>query len=90
MLSKSLIILGLIIFSGCAVTEPVIRTEIQRVEIPISVPCKAKVPEKPVLNFPKLKQSQSIVEKAKALLADRKLQFAYETELAAALDSCIK
>jgi hypothetical protein len=83
-----LVLAGLLF--GCATTDPTIKTVIQRVEIPISVPCRAKVPEAPDLNFKRLTTDQSIYEKTKALLADRKLHLGYEAELLAALNSCIK
>ena len=76
--------------AGCATTEPAIKIVTQRVEVPVSVPCKAVVPTPPDLNFAKVTPDQDVFEKTKALLADRKLQLGYETELVAALNSCIK
>jgi hypothetical protein len=76
--------------SGCATDGPVINTVIQRVEVPIEVPCKAVVPTAPDLNFGKVTVDQDVFDKTKALLADRKLQLGYETELLTALNSCIK
>jgi hypothetical protein len=77
--------------AGCATTEkPVITTVIQRVEIPIAVPCKAEVPTRPDFNFDKLTEQQDIFEKVKAMLADLKLHLGYEEELSAALNSCVK
>jgi len=88
---NNLLIIGLVVLlSGCATTEPVINTVIQKVEIPIAVPCKAEVPVKPDFNFDKLTLDQDVFEKTRALLADRKLHLGYETELLAALNSCIK
>lgn len=76
--------------TACATTDPIINTVTQTVEVPIAVPCKATVPSTPDYNFPKLKQSQDIFDKSKVLLADRKLHLGYETELLAALNSCLK
>lgn len=90
MQSKSLIIIAALVLAGCATDEPVIKTVVQKVEVPIAVPCKATVPTAPALNFPNVLQSQNIFDKTKVLLADRKLQLGYETELLAALNSCIK
>lgn len=92
MQSKLLILLSVLTLDGCATMtpEPVIKTVIQRVEVPVAVPCKATVPAAPDLNFSKALQSQSIFDKTKSLLADRKLQLGYEVELLAALNSCIK
>lgn len=90
-MQNNLLIVSLaIILSACAHTEPVINTVIQRVEIPIEVPCKAIVPAKPDFNFDKLKADNNIFDKTKAALADRELHLGYEIELLAALNSCIK
>jgi len=88
---KNIILISVIILlSGCATTEPVIDAEPQEVDIPIAVPCKAVVPDKPDFNFEKVTADQDVFEKTKALLADRKLHQGYEAELLAALNSCIK
>lgn len=90
-MQNNIIILFLIsLISACSHTEPVISTVIQRVEIPIEVPCEAKIPEKPDFNFSKLRVEDNIFEKSKAALADRELHLSYEIELLAALNSCIK
>jgi len=73
---------------GCAFDQPVIAPVIQKVEIPIAVPCKAEIPTPPNFNFDKLTPEQDIFEKTKATLADRRLHLAYEAELLAALKSC--
>ena len=75
---------------GCATDGPVIQTVIQKVEIPIAVPCKAIIPTKPEFSFDKLSEDQDVFDKTKSLLADRKLHLGYENELSAALDSCVK
>jgi hypothetical protein len=89
-MQNNILILSIILLSGCATTEPVINTVIQRVEVPIAVPCKAVVPVKPDFNFDKLKAEQTVFDKTKALLADRKLHMGYEGELLTALNSCVK
>ncbi len=91
MQNKLLIIVSALFIAGCATnTPPGINTVIQRVEVPIAVPCKAEVPPKPNFNFDKLTPDQDVFDKTKAALADRKLHIGYETELLAALNSCIK
>lgn len=91
MQNKLLVLIASISLAGCATdTPPGINTVIQKVEIPIAVPCKVEVPAKPTLNFDKLTTEQDIFDKTKAALADRKLQLGYEIELLAALNSCIK
>ena len=89
-MQNNLLICAIILLSGCATTEPVSNTVIQRVEVPIAVPCKAVVPLKPDFNFDKLTIDQDVFDKTKAVLADRKLHLGYEGELLAALTSCIK
>lgn len=88
--NKFLIVISVLALSACGTTAPVIKTEIQKVEIPIATVCKVAIPAKPVLSFPKLNESDDIFVKAKALLADRILQLDYENRLAIALDSCTK
>jgi hypothetical protein len=66
----------------------VIQTVVQKVEVPISVPCKAEIPQVPAFNFDLLTIDRDIFEKNKALLADRELHTAYSAELLAALKSC--
>lgn len=72
---------------GCA-CKPTIKTEIQIVEVPISVPCSVAFPERPDFNFDKLTEDSDIFDKTKALLADMKLHLGYEIELEAALRAC--
>ena len=84
--------LGLVVLAlaGCGTDGPLIKPVIQKVEVPVAVPCKAEVPTPPDFNFDKLKPEQDIFDKSKAALADRRLHQAYEAELLAALNSCIK
>lgn len=89
MLNKILILLLAILLPACA-SNPVIKAEVQKVDIPIEVACKAEIPSPPDLNFDKLKQEQDIYDKTKALTADRQLQKGYEAQLLAALTSCVK
>lgn len=81
-------LLVVLTLAGCA-SDPVISTVVQKVEVPISVPCKTTVPTMPDFNFEKLTPEQDVFEKSKALLADRKLHIGYEGELLAALKSCM-
>lgn len=91
MQNKLLILASVIVFAGCATTTPPgINTVIQKVEIPIAVPCKVEIPARPEFNFDKLSPDQDVFDKTKALLADRKLHIGYETELSVALIACTK
>ena len=86
---NKLILILVLMLSACA-SNPVISTVVQKVEVPVAIPCKAQVPTKPEFSFDSLSEDKDIFEKIKALLADRKLHLGYETELSAALDSCVK
>ncbi len=90
---NNILIMSLIIVSlaGCATgPPPVLAPLIQRVEVPIAIPCKTTIPKRPNFNFDSLTTEQDIFEKTRALLADIRLHFAYETELLGALNSCVK
>lgn len=90
-MQNKLMFLTLVVLAGCAtVDEPVIDTVIQTVQVPIAMPCAVAIPTKPKLNFDALVVEQDIFDKTKAVLADRKLAQAYETELLAALKSCVR
>jgi len=92
MLKSNLLALSLaVLLSACASgPAPVMAPLIQKVEVPIAVPCKVAVPKLPSFNFDELNIDQDIYEKVRALLVDRKLHLGYEVELLAALNSCIK
>lgn len=86
-----LLLVTILSLAGCATsTPPGINTVIQKVEVPIAVPCKVDIPVRPDFNFNKLTTQQDLFDKTKAVLADRRLHLGYETELLAALNSCIK
>ena len=88
MLSKISILIVALLLSACATDKPVIQTVVQKVEVPISVPCKVEIPQAPTFNFDSLTVDKDIFEKNKALLADRELHKAYSNELLVALKSC--
>jgi hypothetical protein len=87
---KYSILLVVSLLAGCATTKPVIDVQTQEVFVPIATPCKAVVPSRPDFNFDKVTKTDDVFDKTKSLLADRKLHLGYETELLAALTSCIK
>ncbi len=89
-MQNKLVLLTALFLGGCATDGALINTVVQKVEVPIEVPCKATVPVKPDFNFDKLKVEDDIFNKSKAALADRELHLGYETELLGALNSCIK
>lgn len=90
MLRNKLFFISLIFLTACSTTPPGIKIVTQEVKVPVSVPCKVKTPTKPDFNFDKLKIEDNLETKTRSLLADRLLHLGYETELEAALNSCIK
>ena len=70
-----------IALAGCAAVP-------QRYEVPVQVPCRVTVPEKPVWATESLKPDADIFDKVKALLAERRQRQAYETKLEAAAKAC--
>lgn len=81
---KCLAILGCMsVLTGCA-TAP----RVERVDVPVQVPCRVTIPEEPVYATAALAADASIWEQAKALLAERKQRIAYTTKIQAAARSC--
>ena len=76
----------LILLSGCATHEPVVRTV--RVEVPVLVPCKTQDVAVPPWAAAGLKKSDSLEVKVRALLAERRQRMGYERELVAAVGAC--
>lgn len=80
----------LLLLTGCATTTPpAIKIETQLVNVPIPIPCKATVPEKPKFSFDTLTPQDKLFKKAQTILSDRQLHLGYEGELLVALKSCI-
>jgi hypothetical protein len=78
----------ILVLSGCALTEPVIKVVTQKVEVPVPVACKEEIPAVPEYCFTKLGQDSDIYDKTKCLLSDRERSLGYETELLAKLKAC--
>jgi hypothetical protein len=70
--------------AGCASTAP----RVQEVLVPVSVPCKAAIPDRPALSVDLLPIGAGIWEQMKALRAERNQRQGYEKELEAAIQSC--
>ena len=92
MVKNNIFLLLVVFLASCSTVKPQpgIQVQIQKVEVPIAVPCKATIPVQPSFNFDKLTIDNYIFIKNQALLADRLLHIGYETELLAALTSCVK
>ena len=75
------LLLTVLLLSGCAsVQKPDV------VQVPITVPCETKAPNKPTLRYSP--PYDSLFEGVRDLLGDRELMTGYDTELQAALKSC--
>jgi hypothetical protein len=70
--------------SGCVSTAP----KVQEVLVPVPVPCKVAIPDRPALAVDSLPVGSGIWEQMKALRAERSQRQGYETELEAAVKSC--
>lgn len=91
---KLLLILSLafllFLVAGCAGVQPPreIKTETMEVKVPVPVPCRITAPDKPDLPVQGLKKDSDLLEKTKAVLAERELVSGYVLELEAAIKSC--
>lgn len=84
------IAVGLVVaLAGCA-GQPVAEPEprVVRVEVPVQVPCRVKVPAVPAWAAEGLRKQDSLEVKVRALLAERRQRIGYERELVAAAASC--
>jgi len=78
-----------VLLSGCASTrrpEPQLR--IQRVEVPIPVPCVREMPQRPASPVEALTPDAALGDMIKALLAERRLRESYVGEIEAILQAC--
>jgi hypothetical protein len=76
----------LLMLTGCAAHEPVLRTV--RVEVPVLVPCKTSKVVVPPWAAAGLKRSDGLELKVRALLAERRQRLGYERQLVAAVSAC--
>jgi len=89
MVRNKLILLSVLLLAACQTPQPGINTVIQKVEVPVAVPCKEAIPPAPAFNFDKLVPSTDIFGQVQALTADRLLHQGYEEKLSAALTACV-
>ena len=83
---KYLLTLPLLLVA-CA-SQPTIKVETQKVEVPIAIACKTPTPPAPNYCFSSLKQQDDIFVKARCLLSDRLQSLGYEAQLSTVLESC--
>ncbi|MEJ8320452.1 hypothetical protein WKI39_17155 [Pseudomonas psychrotolerans] len=84
------IVVGMLVaLAGCG-AQPVAEPEprVVRVEVPVQVPCRVKVPAVPAWAAEGLRKEDSLEVKVRALLAERRQRIGYERELVAAVASC--
>ncbi len=75
--------------AGCATPHrPEPALQVQRVEVPVPVPCVEVRPRRPATPVESLRPDAALGDMVKALLAERRLRAAYERELEAALTAC--
>jgi hypothetical protein len=60
----------------------------QRVEVPVSVPCRVQLPQHPAWATEALPQGASLWDMAKAALAELDQRRGYEAQLEAAAKAC--
>lgn len=83
---KSLPVVLVLVLAGCAAKDPEVRTV--RVEVPVLVPCKTQQVAVPPWAANGLKKSDSLEEKVRALLAERRQRIGYERQLVATIAAC--
>lgn len=84
-LFSTLVLAGTLV--GCG--TPKVVTEIQTVEVPVTVFCKVKDVKKPELPFDtKARKDMTLFEKTKLLAAQDKVQKGYIKELEGAIAGC--
>ncbi|WP_043309273.1 hypothetical protein [Pseudomonas sp. ML96] len=83
-----MVMISVLALAGCAgqVEEP--EPRVVRVEVPIPVPCTTEPVAVPAWAADGLRRSDSLEEKVRALLADRRQRQGYEKELLAANEVC--
>lgn len=76
----------LLLVCGCATREAPPRVE--RVEVPVAVPCKVAMPPRPALATDSLALGAPIWDQTRALRAERKELRAYVVKLEAVISGC--
>ena len=84
-----LLLVSSLLLAGCWNTKKDDKAD-HVVYVPKPIPCKIDKPEKPALPYDAIKKEDSIVDKAKAALAEIERRIGYEKKLEAAIDECNK
>lgn len=77
---------AVMLMAGCASQQSEVRTV--RVEVPVQVPCRAPVVPVPAWATDRLKKTDSLELKIRALLAERRQRIGYERVLVAVVAAC--
>ena len=77
-----------LLLTACAGAPPKERIVTQRVEVPISQPCRPALGPKPVYPTEQAPVATDVFDQMKTLLAERELRIAREIEQDAALAGC--
>lgn len=81
---KLILTCTLLLIAGCAILAP----KIEKVEVPIPVPCNIIPPSKPSMPFSEVDLTGNIFTDTKRALAEIQLRIGYEVQLEAAIKAC--
>lgn len=84
---KILFLASVMFLTACA-SDPIIKTVIKTVEVPVPVPCKIKPVDKPDMPVDRVGREDELDVKTAAALAEIERRKAYEKELEAAIKDC--
>lgn len=82
------LMMAVVLLTGCAGQVPPVEVRTVRVEVPVQVPCKVEKIEPPAWAADRLRKSDSLEVKVRALLAERLQRQGYVDQLATALAAC--
>jgi len=82
------LIMAVALLAGCAGQAPPAEVRTVRVEVPVQVPCRVKKIAPPAWAADRLRRSDSLEVKVRALLAERLQRQGYVGQLAAAVEAC--
>lgn len=85
---KKLLILCIFVLSGCASTQTQQVVTSTQVKVPVAMLCTVTYPDKPVDHLADLKDTDSILTKGDAAIAELKEFQIYSDKLMAALIGC--
>jgi hypothetical protein len=85
---RAVLLMGVVVLSGCASDPVEPEPRIVRVEVPIEVPCRTDPVAVPPWAAEGLRKTDSLELKTRALLAERRQRIGYERELLAANEAC--